>query len=164
MNTLDIFISHRIIDFLNVPCCKSNDVNNIKCVNRELKAMLQEYKKFKKHRLIKIKTNNSKIIWKHVKLCLTCNRINETDIQEILSIRDKFSRVQVHPNTLFNKINLKKYDYRNNTLSPSSSINIHRDTQQELETFIVKLKRVISNVVISKNYCCEGKGVEIDLS
>ena len=164
MNTLDTFITHHIIDFLNMPSCKSNDVTNIKCVNRELKSMLQEYKKIKKHRVVKIKNNNSKIKWKHVKLCLTCNSITDTDFQELLSIRNKFSRVQVHPNTLSNNINLKKYDYRNYTLSPSSSINIHRNTQQELETFIVKLRRVTSNVIISGNYCCNGKGVEIDLS
>ena len=150
MNTLDTFITHRIIDFLNVPSCKSNDVSNIKCVNRELKSMIQDYKKFKKHRVVKIKNNNSKIKWKHVNVCLTCNRINDSDLQELLSIRDKFTS--------------KRYNSWGVPIVSSSSIYIHRKTQQELETFIVKLRRVTSNVVISRNYCCDGKGVEIELS
>ena len=162
MNTLDTFITHRIIDFLNVPSCKSNDVSNIKCVNRELKSMIQDYKKFKKHRVVKIKNNNSKIKWKHVNVCLTCNRINDSDLQELLSIRDNFSRVQLL--SIRDKFTSKRYNSWGVPIVSSSSIYIHRKTQQELETFIVKLRRVTSNVVISRNYCCDGKGVEIELS
>tara|TARA_B100001758_G_scaffold247910_1_gene268426 strand:- start:2430 stop:2921 length:492 start_codon:yes stop_codon:yes gene_type:complete len=163
MDTLDKFTIHAIYDFLNVPSCKSKYVNVIKCVNRELKSHLTDYK-YIKHRVVKIKNNNSKLKWKNINLCLTCNRINDTDLQEILSIRDKFSRVQVHSNNLYNEINLNNYNYGLKFSKPSSSIFIHRNTQQELETFIVKLRRVTSNVVISKNYCCDGKGVEIDLN
>ena len=81
-------------------------------------------------------------------ICLTCHRIKENDFYELVYIRDAFSNVHAERD-------------RKKCYSP---IFIHRNTQQELETFLVKLGRVTKNVVISRNYCCEGKGVEIELS
>ena len=67
-----------------------------------------------------------------------------------------------------NIYNINRYSYSRKIVSyekrNSSSIFIHRNTQQELETFIIKLRKIAKNIVITRTYCWDGKGVEIELA
>ena len=105
------------------------------------------------HKVILLRNDKSKIKWHSNKICLTCNRISLDEWDEILTIKQSFSNI-------YNMKSLKHLSFINRD---SPHIYIHRNTQQELETFIIKLNRIATNIVITNNYCCEGKGVEIDV-
>ncbi len=152
MNQLDNLLYAKICNYFPLVNCKSSDITNLMSTNSKVREMIKENVNIEKHRLVRFSKRTSKIKWTSDMICLTCHRIKENDFNELVYIRNAFSNV--HANRFTN------ISYRGS----SSSIFIHRNTQQELETFLVKLGRVTKNVVISRNYCCEGKGVEIDLS
>ena len=148
MNQLDNLLYAKICNYFPLVNCKSNDITNLMSTNSKVREMIKENVNIEKHRVVRFSKRTSKIKWTSDMICLTCHRIKENDFYELVYIRDAFSNVHA------------KRD-RKKCYSP---IFIHRNTQQELETFLVKLGRVTKNVVISRNYCCEGKGVEIELS
>ena len=143
METIDDLVLLTICNYLNDPSCKTATMNNILVTSRELKKRILKNITIKKHRVVHF-VKKSNIKWTTNPLCLKCNRINEQDLMELVRIRNEFSNVS-------------------NKLSVGRGIFIHRDTQAELETFIVKLMCVTKNVYITRNVCCGGKGVEIDL-
>ena len=148
MNQLDNLLYAKICNYFPLVNCKSSDITNLMSTNSKVREMIKENVNIEKHRVVRFSKRTSKIKWTSDMICLTCHRIKENDFYELLYIRDAFSNVHAKRD--------RKKSY--------SSIFIHRNTQQELETFLVKLGRVTKNVVISRNYCCEGKGVEIELS
>lgn len=148
MNELDNLLYAKICCYFPLLSCKSTDISNLMCVSTTVREMIKENVKIEKHRVVTFTRRKCKIEWISDRICLTCHRIKEDDFNELVYIRNAFSNVHAK------RVRKKCY----------SSIFIHRNTQQELETFLVKLGRVTKNVVISRNYCCEGKGVEIELS
>ena len=89
--------------------------------------MIKKNVKIEKHRVVTFTRRKCKIEWISDRICLTCHRIKEDDFNELVYIRNAFSNV--HANRFTN------ISYRGS----SSSIFIHRNRQQELETFLVKL-------------------------
>lgn len=152
MNQLDNLLYAKICNYFPLVNCKSSDISNLMSTNSKVREMINENVKIEKHRVVTFTRQKCKIEWISDRICLTCHKIKEDDFNELVHIRNAFSNVDA--------IRFTMKSYRGS----SSSIFIHRNTQQELETFLVKLGRVTKNVVISRNYCCEGKGVEIDLS
>ena len=148
MNELDNLLYAKICCYFPLLSCKSTDISNLMCVSTTVREMIKENVKIEKHRVVTFTRRKCKIEWISDRICLTCHRIKEDDFNELVYIRNAFSNVHAKRD--------RKKCY--------SSIFIHRNTQQELETFLVKLGRVTKNVVISRNYCCEGKGVVIELS
>ena len=148
MNELDNLLYAKICCYFPLLSCKSTDISNLMCVSTTVREMIKENVKIEKHRVVTFTRRKCKIEWISDRICLTCHRIKEDDFNELVYIRNAFSNVHAKRD--------RKKCY--------SSIFIHRNTQQELETFLVKLGRVTKNVAISRNYCCEGKGVEIELS
>ena len=148
MNQLDNLLYAKICNYFTLENCKSNDITNLMSTNSTVREMIKENVKIEKHRVVTFTRRKCKIEWISDRICLTCHRIKQDDFNELVYIRNAFSNVHAK------RVRKKCY----------SSIFIHRNTQQELETFLVKLGRVTKNVVISRNYCCEGKGVEIELS
>ena len=143
METIDDLVLLTICKYLNDTSCKTATINNMLVTSHDLRKRILKNITIKKHRVVHF-VKKSNIKWTMNPLCLKCNRINEQDLMELVRIRNEFSNVS-------------------NKQSVGRGIFIHRDTQSELETFLVKLMSVTKNVYITRNVCCDGKGVEIDL-
>ena len=143
METIDDLVLLTICKYLNDTSCKTATINNMLVTSHDLRKRILKNITIKKHRIVHF-VKKSNIKWTTNPLCLMCNRINEQDLIELVRIRNEFSNVS-------------------NKQSVGRGIFIHRDTQAELETFLVKLMSVTKNVYITRNVCCGGKGVEIDL-
>ena len=150
MNDVDDLILTNICKYFDTRTCKCKDLAHLLCVSSYFQQKIPKLVTIQRHKVILITNCKSNIRWRSNKICLTCNRIGFTEWNEILRIKNCFSNIY----------SLKNLSYMNRD---SSCIYIHRNTQQELETFIIKLTRVATNIVITRNYCCNGKGVEIDL-
>lgn len=165
MNQLDNLLYAKICDYFPLVNCNSSDITNLMTTNSTVREMVKDNAKIEQHRVVTFTRRYSKIKWISDRICLTCHRIKEDDFNELVHIRNAFSNIHddfnqlVHMRNAFSNVHAKRD--RKKCYSP---IFIHRNTQQELETFLVKLAKVTNNVIISRNYCCGGKGVEIDLS
>ena len=154
MNTVDDLVLSNICKYFDTRTCNCKDIDHLLSVSHYFQQKIPNLVKIQRHKVITLKNCKSKIRWKSNKICLTCNRINDDEWKEIRNIKQRFTNV-------YNINSLKYLSYANRDLS---GIFIHRNTQQELETFIIKLKKVATNIEITRNYCCGGKGVEIDLA
>jgi hypothetical protein len=148
MNHLDDLLYAKICHYLSLVNCSSTDITNLMITSSSIREMVKQNVNIQKHRVVTFTRPNSKIKWVSDPICLTCHRIKDYDFNELVRIRNVFSNIHLG----------MKYN------GSKSSIFIHRDTQSELETFLVKLAKLTKNVVVTRNYCCRGKGVEIDLS
>lgn len=152
MNQLDNLLYAKICDYFPLVNCKSSDITNLMTTNSTVREMVKDNAKIEKHRVVRFTRRDSKIKWSSDRICLTCHSIKDNDFNELVHIRNAFSNIHT------------KWRRKTSYSDSSSAIFIHRKTQTELETFLVKLAKVTKNVVISRNYCCGGKGVEIELS
>jgi len=154
MNKIDDLVLTNICKYFDTKTCKCKELVYLLYVSKYFREKIPKLVTIQRHKVIIFTNCKSKIRWCSNKICLTCNRVNDNEWEEIMNIKQRFSNV-------YNINSLKYLSYMNRD---SSGIYIHRKTQQELESFIIKLKKVATNIVITRNYCCEGKGVEIDLA
>ena len=157
MENIDDLILQHICSYFNTITCKCEDLDNLVSVSCYFKEKIPTLIRFQRHKVKVLVNCKSKIQWYSNKICLTCNRLSDSDCQELMHIKQQFTNIY----------NINRYSYSREMVSyekrNSSSIFIHRNTQQELESFIIKLRKIAKNIVITRNYCCDGKGVEIDL-
>jgi len=154
MNKVDDLVLTNICKYFETKTCNCKELDHLLCVSSYFRDKILKLVTIQRHKVIILNNCKSKIRWCSNKICLTCNRFNDDEWEEIMNIKHRFSNV-------YNIKSLKYLSYNNRN---SSGIYIHRNTQQELESFIIKLKKVATNIDITRNYCCEGKGVEIDLA
>ena len=122
MNELDNLLYAKICCYFPLLSCKSTDISNLMCVSTTVREMIKENVKIEKHRVVTFTRRKCKIEWISDRICLTCHRIKEDDFNELVYIRNAFSNVHAKRD--------RKKCY--------SSIFIHRNTEQELESFLVK--------------------------
>ena len=154
MNCLDDLLYAKICAYLPLVNCDGDDIRNLKLTNTSIATMVKKNVKIQQHRVVSFCKRKSRVKWSSDALCLTCHKINNEDYHQLLQIRNQLS--------LGFPSRLDPFVYAND--KEKCGIYIHRKTQSELETFLVKLRKVTKNVVITRNFCCEGKGVEIDVS
>ena len=158
MENIDDLILQQICGYFNTLTCKCKDLDNLVGVSRYFKENIPTVIRFQRHKVNVLVNCKSKIQWCSNKICLTCNRLSDNDWRELMHIKQQFTNIY----------NINRYSYSREMVSyekrNSSSIFIHRNTQQELESFIIKLRKISKNIVITRNYCCDGKGVEIELA
>ena len=153
MNKVDDLVLTKICKYFETKTCNCKELDHLLCVSSYFRDKILKLVTIQRHKVVLLTDSNSKICWCSNKICLTCNRFNDDEWEEIMNIKQRFSNV-------YNINSLKYLSYVNRN---SSGIYIHRKTQQALETFIIKLKKIATNIVITRNYCCSGKGVEIDV-
>jgi hypothetical protein len=154
MNKIDDLVLTNICKYFDTKTCKCKELVYLLYVSSYFREKISKLVTIQRHKVVLLADSKSKIRWCSNKICLTCNRVNDNEWEEIMNIKQRFSNV-------YNINSLKYLSYMNRD---SSGIYIHRKTQQELESFIIKLIKVATNIVITRNYCCNGKGVEIDLA
>ena len=154
MNKIDDLVLTNICKYFDTRTCKCKELDNLLCVCSYFRDKIPKIVSMQRHKVVIFTNCKSKICWHSDKICLTCNRFNDDEWGEILNIKQRFSNVY----------NINSLKYLSNVNRNSSGIYIHRKTQHELESFIIKLIKIATNIVITRNYCCEGKGVEIDLA
>ena len=158
MENIDDFFLLVICSYFNTITCKCKDLDNLVSVSCYFKEKIPTVIRFQRHKVKVLVNCKSKIQWYSNKICLTCNRLSDSECQELMHIKQQFTNIY----------NINRYSYSRKIVSYEkrnlSSIFIHRNTQQELETFIIKLRKISKNIVITRNYCCDGKGVEIELA
>ena len=153
MNKVDDLVLTKICKYFETKTCKGKELDHLLCVSSYYRQKIPKLVTIQRHKVILFTNCKSKIRWCSNKICLTCNRINDNEWEEIMNIKQRFLNV-------YNINLLKNLSYNTREIS---GIYIHRKTQQALETFIIKLKKIATNIVITRNYCCSGKGVEIDV-
>ena len=154
MNRLDDLLYAKVCAYLPLVNCNGDDIRNLKLTSTSIAEMVKKNVKIEQHRVVSFCKRKSRVKWSSDALCLTCHKINNEDYQQLLQIRNQLSLGFTRDKYLAAPF----YD------KDKCGIYIHRKTQSELETFLVKLRKVTKNVVITRNFCCEGKGVEIDVS
>ena len=132
MNNVDDLVLSNICKYFDTRTCNCKDIDDLLSVSRYFQEKIPNLVKIQRHKVITLKNCKSKIRWKSNNICLTCNRINDNEWKEIRNIKQRFTNI-------YNINSLKYLSYDNRVLS---GIFIHRNTQQELETFIIKLKKM----------------------